>query len=211
MYVGTLLLVMFVHMGVEEVFRLSLQLGERALFVATIMAFGGVLSNFLPNNVKHSLVYWRIRNVLSGHRCRKVCERDPRLSSDELKRRWPELFVDKMRANEQNAYWYSDIYLSVRNEPEVLQAHRSFLLYRDAATGQFLLLLGLLLWKVFSEVTSVQSLSMWSAALLLGAFVLVSQAARQSGDRMVTNAVAAALQSGAVTAECSHSAIIAKS
>ena len=101
-----------------------------------------------------------------------------------------------MSEDEQNAYWYNEIYRSVRKEPEVLQAHRSFLLFRDAATGLFLLLLGLLLWKVVGEAFPVQSVSMWSAAILAGTFVLVSLAARQSGDRMVANAAAVALLPG---------------
>ena len=193
MYVGTLLLVAFVHWGVEEVFTFSLQLGEQVLVVAAITAFGGVLSNFLPNHLKHPLVYWRFRNVLSGHRCRKICEKDPRLLSSDLQPKWPLLFLHEMKENEQNAYWYSEIYRPVRNEPEVLQAHRSFLLFRDAAASLFLLLVGLLLWKVVGEAVPVQSVSIWSAVILAGMFVLVSQAARQSGDRMVANAVAVAL------------------
>ena len=195
-YVGTLLLVAVVHWGVEEVFAFSLQLGEQALVVAAITAFGGVLSHILPNNWKHPLVYWRLRKVLSGHRSRSICERDPRLLSDDLQRRWPALFLDEMSEDEQNAYWYREIYRQVRNEPEVLQAHRNFLLFRDAATGLFLLLLGLLFWKVVGEAVPVQSVSMWSAAILAGTFVLVSLAARQSGNRMVANAVAIALRSG---------------
>ena len=89
MYVGTLLLVAAVQWGFEEVFKFSLQLGEQVLVVAAITAFGGVLSNYLPNGIKHLLVYWRFRNVLSGHRCRSICEKDPRLLSDDLKRKWP--------------------------------------------------------------------------------------------------------------------------
>ena len=103
MYVGTLLLVAVVHWGVDEVFKLSLQLGEQVLVVAAITAFGGVLSNFLPNDLKHPLVYWRFRNVLSGHRCRRICEKDPRLTSGDLERRWPRLFLDAMQEVEQNA------------------------------------------------------------------------------------------------------------
>ena len=193
MYVGTLLVVAVVHWGVEEVFALSLQLGEQVLVVAAITAFGGVLSNFLPNDLKHPVVYWRFRNVLSGHRCRSICEKDPRLLSGELKRRWPRLFLHEMNEDEQNAYWYNQIYRPVRNAPEVLQAHRSFLLFRDAGAGLFLLLVGIVLWKVVGEAAPVQSVSIWSAAILAGIFVLVSQAARQSGDRMVANAVAVAL------------------
>jgi len=196
MYVGTLLLVAAVHWGVEEVFAFSLQLGEQVLVVAAITAFGGVLSNFLPNDVKHPLVYWRTRNVLSGHRCRSICKKDPRLIYDALKRRWPRLFADDMPTGEQNAYWYNEIYRPVRNAPEVLQAHRSFLLFRDAAAALFLLLVGIVLWKAVGEAAPVQSVSNWSALILAGMFVLLSQAARQSGDRMVANAVAVALEHG---------------
>ena len=138
MYVGTLLLVAAVHWGLEEVFRFSLQLGEQVLVVAAITAFGGVLSHFLPNGIKHPLVYWRFRNVLSGHRCRSICEKDPRLLSYDLKGRWPRLFGHEIKENEQNAYWYKVIYRPVRNAPEVLQAHRSFSLIQGCG-GRFIL------------------------------------------------------------------------
>ena len=46
MYVGTLLVVAFVHWGVKEVFTFSLQLGEQVLVVAAITVFGGVLFEF---------------------------------------------------------------------------------------------------------------------------------------------------------------------
>ena len=193
MYGGTLLVMMVLHWGVEEVFVVSLRLGEQVLFVTGITAFSGVLSNFLPNDLKHSLVYWRIRNVLSGHRCRRICKRDPRLLPDDLERRWPKLFLSEMKEDEQNAYWYREIYRPVRNAPEVLQAHRSFLLFRDAATGLFLLLMGIMLWNVIGEAMPVQSVSNWSAMLLAGVYVIVSLAARQSGNRMVANAVVVAL------------------
>ena len=194
MYVSTLLLVALVHWGVEEVFALSLQLGKQALVVAALTAFGGVLSNYLPNHLKHPLVYWRIRNVLSGHRCRRICKKDPRLNFRDLERRWPKLFLHPMTENEQNAYWYQEIYRGVRNESEVVQAHRSFLLYRDAAAGLILLVVGLLVWILVGEAVPVPSVSFWSVLILAGIFVLVSLAARQSGDRMVANAVALGLR-----------------
>ena len=93
-------------------------------------------------------------------------------------------------------YWYKEIYRPVRNAPEVLQAHRSFLLFRDAAAGLFLLLVGIVLWKVAGEAAPVQSVSNWSAVILAGMFAVLCQAARQSGDRMVANAVAVALGAG---------------
>ena len=193
MYVGTLFLVAFVHWSVEEVFAVSLQLGQQVLVVAAITSFGAVLSNILSNYLKHPLVYFRFRNVLSGHRCRRICTKDPRLLSSDLERQWPMLFLREMKESEQNAYWYKKIYRPVRNAPEVVQAHRSFLLFRDAAAGLFVLLLGLLLWKAASEFVPIPSLSIWSAVILVGVVLLLCQAARQSGDRMVANAVAVVL------------------
>ena len=194
-YVGTFLLVALVHWGAKQVFALSDQLGQQALIVAAIGAFGGVLSHILPNNCKYSLVYWRLRNVLSGHRRRSNCEKDPRVLSGDVQRKWPALFLDEMGEYEQNAYWYKEFYRPVRNEPEVSQSHRCFLLFRDDAIGLLVLPLGLLLWKAVGEAFPVESVSMWSVGILAAIFVLVPVAARQSGDRMVANAVTVALQS----------------
>ena len=194
-YVGAIFLVSAVHWGVEEAFEFSIGLGEHVLIAAVITAFGGVLSNSLPNSVKHTLVYWRYRNVLSGHRCRTICTKDPRMHLDDLKHQWPDLFLHEMNPYEQNAYWYRKIYFTVRNTPEVAQAHRSFLLFRDAATGLLILFVGMVVWLVVSEIVSpVQSMSIWSSVVLLIVYALVSQAARQSGNRMVANAVAVALR-----------------
>ena len=192
-YSGTLFLVAVVHWSVEEVFAISLQLGQQVLVVAAMTSFGAVLSNFLPNELKHPLVYFRFKNVLSGHRCRRICMKDPRLLSADLERKWPMLFLREMRESEQNSYWYREIYRPLRNAPEVVQAHRSFLLFRDAATGLFVLLLGLLLWQLASEVVALPSLSIWSVVILAGVVLCLCQAARQSGDRMVANAVAVGL------------------
>ena len=193
MYVGTFLLLGLVHCGVEDMFTISRKLGEQALLVGAITVFGGLLSNILPNNIKHMLVYWRFKNVLSGHRCRKLCVKDPRLNLNDLKKKWPKLFLHDLEESEQNNYWYRDIYSPMENKPQVVQAHRSFLLYRDVAVGQYVLLLCLLLWMLVGEVASVPSLSIWTALVLAGMCVLLSRAAKQSGDRMVVNAVVVAL------------------
>ena len=192
-YAGAILLVSFCHWGIEEVFAISRQIGKQAILVAALTSFGGVLSHCLPNYVKHPLVYLRIRNALSGHRCKSICLRDSRFVREDLERQWPDVFLSDMKESEQNAYWYSKIYRPVRNRPEVLQAHRSFLLFRDAASGLVVLLVGLLLWKALSGVVSVPPVNVWTLAILVALIVLLSQAARQSGDRMVSNAVAATM------------------
>ena len=193
LYVGTFLLLSFVHWSVEEVFAVSLQLGQQVLMVGAIATFGAALSHFLPNNVKHPLVYFRVRNALSGHRCTHICKRDPRLRSDDLERKWPALFSCDMNEREQNAYWYNEIYRPVRDSHEVMQAHRNFLLFRDGASGLFVLSLGLLLWKGAAARISLPSLSVWSLVILAGVILVLCQAAKQSGDRMVVNSVAVAI------------------
>ena len=193
LYLATVLLVAAIHWGVHDVFELTEELGTQVLVVTAITTIGGLISNFLPNQLKHPLVYWRIRNVLSGHRCRRICERDPRLLADDLERKWPELFLHEMSEDKQNAYWYQKIYRTVRNEPEVKQAHKNFLLFRDASAGVFLLFVGMLFWHLLSEFVGMQSISFWSTSTLVGIFLLMSQVARQSGDRMVVNTVVVAL------------------
>ena len=153
------------------------------------------MSNFLPNSAKHILVFFRFHNVLPGHRCKRICEKDSRLCVEHLEKKWPELFVEDMDASAQNSYWYSKIYSPARNAPEVLQAHRSFLLYRDAASGLFILMIGLLVWRVLSNYFLLPSLGGWPLSFLLVIFLLIAQAARQSGNRMVVNAVAVSLRS----------------
>ena len=113
-------------------------------------------------------------------------------SARTLKRRWPELFAKEVQESDQNSYWYKHIYGPARDAPQVLQAHGSFLLYRDALAGLTVLFVGLLGWRVAASYWPVQHPTTWVLVLLLVSFV-VGQAARPSGHRMVTNAVAARL------------------
>ena len=192
-YVGTFFLVALTHWSVEEAFAFTSRLAKQAGVMAIITAFGAVLSNSLSNSAKHILVFFRFRNALPGHRCKALCKKDPRLSMKRLENRWPKLFAQDMEECVQNAYWYDEIYKPVKNAPEVLQAHRSFLLYRDAASGLFILLIGLLVWRIIAAFTSWPSLGVWPLLLLVGVILLLCLAGRQSGNRMVTNAVAVAL------------------
>ena len=163
--------------------------------MATITVFGGLLSNILPNSVKHTLIFFRLYNALPGHRCQKICTKDPRLSLKHLQKKWPDLFVQDMAKSAQNSYWYKEIYFPVRNAPEVLQAHRSFLLYRDAASGLFIFMVGLLIWRCLTVYISLSSPSLWSLIPLLGVILTLILAGRQSGNRMVANAVVVRLSS----------------
>ena len=78
-HLGALLLLAMIHWSVEVVFEVSARLAQQAFVVAAVTSFSAVLANILPNYVKHPLVYFRLRNVLSGHRCKRICLQDPRL------------------------------------------------------------------------------------------------------------------------------------
>ncbi len=191
-YFATILILVAIQVGMEETFTV-IQLGKRALAAVVIVGLGAVLSHLLPNNVKHVLVYLRLRNVLSGYRCKRICRKDPRILYTDLEKKWPKLFLHDMKEDEQNAYWYKEIYQPVRNYPEVIQAHKDFLLYRDSAAGIFILLVSLLFWRILEEFIDLPSLSTMSLLALAIGFLALCLAAQQSGNRLVANAVTVAL------------------
>ena len=191
-YVGTFAILASVQWGTQEAVALTAWLAKAGV-AAAMTSFAGVVSHLLSNSVKHTLVFLRLHNVLPGHRCRAICRTDPRFRMDDLERRWPELFAKEMQESDQNSYWYKRIYAPARDAPQVLQAHGGFLLYRDALAGLIILFVGLLGWRVAGSYWPVQHPTTWVLLVLLLISFVVGQAARQSGHRMVTNAVAARL------------------
>ena len=104
------------------------------------------------------------------------------------------MFVDAMEPSKQNPYWYRQIYAPVSGTPEVRQAHRSFLLYRDAVAGVVIFFGVLGVWWLAAERVGVPSPGAWPFVILVGLILVLSQAARQSGNRMVVNATAMSLR-----------------
>ena len=192
-YVSAVCVLVGLEYGSNAAVDVSDELVNHAVTLAGIMGLSAIVGNVLPNSIKHRIVYCRVRNVLSGHRCRKICERDARFDEADLQKKWPELFEDDLPSSEANAFWYKNIYWNVRKEPEVVQAHRMFLLCRDAVAGLVLLWCGLLTWTVMAWSTSWNGPTQWSLGLLLVVVLVISQSGRQSGDRMVANAVAVSL------------------
>lgn len=190
-YISMFFFICLIHWGLEYSFELTNNFVGSAVVMAMLTAIVSILSNILPNEWKYSLVFFRLRNSLPGHRCKKLCELDPRISMDHFQKRWPELFSDNMDESLQNSYWYREIYSPVKNRPEVQQAHRTFLLYRDAASGLCILLLFLLIWQGISTICAfLPSLNALSFVVLILMIGLLCLAAQQSGNRMVRNALA---------------------
>ncbi len=152
-----------------------------------------MLTNLLGHNIKHKLVFTRISNEMPGSRCHTLCKKDPRIDMGVVDTRWPDVFSEETSDSDRNSRWYRHIYKGVKDAPEVLQAHRNFLLYRDVFSGLIgvgLVVLGWSLWGPEDLFGAIKT----SVYVVLGVFALVSMiAARSAGNRFVVNAVAVAI------------------
>lgn len=192
--VGTIVVVALIQVGLKEVNDAYTALKDLGL-VAGLTIVANILASLLPADFKHKLVFLRFSDVLPGHRSKELCLTDPRLDNDTLAGRWPELFNDDMPPSKQNSFWYGKIYSPVKDTNEVKQAHRSFLLYRDALSGIFLLLLTIICWHLLAPDLPIASPSPWIYLFLLVTSFLMMFTAQNAGKRMVVNAAAKAINS----------------
>ena len=107
--------------------------------------------------------------------------------------RWPDLFAEETPEKTRNSLWYSKVYKQVKDEAEVRQSHRSFLLYRDATASIMILLSLAVVWAVLAGVSVIPAPSHWVVLMLAAEVVLFMLTARNTGNRMVVNAVSIAV------------------
>ena len=162
------------------------QLGISRALTATVMPVLVLLVvNALPHDIKSMLVYWKPRGVLPGCEAfSKYGPADPRIDMSALKKNVGTLPSDP---TEQNSKWYK-LYKQVANEPEVIEAHKLFLMYRDMAVMSLplIFLVPLSLYSV-----SIGQETLWLAAgLFLAQYLLSAFSARWSGIRFVCNVLA---------------------
>lgn len=149
-----------------------------------------VLTDALPPNLKHRLVFMRWRNPLPGHRCNALCAADPRIEPDQLTSRWPEVFGADVSDEARNARWYQQIYKTVQDNPAVQTTHRKFLLYRDATAGTLLLFLtAVVATQLIPQGSTLLPLvhASWTFTGLL--LIYYRWNAALYGNRLVVNAV----------------------
>ena len=162
------------------------QIGIGRVLTTTVMPVVVLLIvNVLPHDVKSMLVYWKPLGVLPGSEAfTKYGPRDPRIDMAALKKNVGAL---PRESTEQNTKWYK-LYKQVPNEPEVQEAHKLFLMYRDMAV------LSLPLMALVPLSLNVASVSNSTLALAAGLFVvqylLTALSARWSGIRFVCNVLA---------------------
>lgn len=162
------------------------QIGIGRVLTTTVMPVVVLLIvNVLPHDVKSMLVYWKPLGVLPGCEAfTKYGPRDPRIDMAVLKKNVGTLPTE---ATEQNSKWYK-LYKQVPNEPEVQEAHKLFLMYRDMAV------LSLPLVALVPLSLNVAGVSNSTLAMAAGLFViqylLTALSARWSGIRFVCNVLA---------------------
>jgi len=157
----------------------------RVLTTTVIPVVVLLIVNVLPHDVKSMLVYWKPLGVLPG--CEvftKYGPRDPRIDMVALKKN---VGTFPTESAEQNSKWYK-LYKQVPNEPEVWEAHKLFLMYRDMAVLSLpLVVLVPLSLNVAGASNSTLALA---AGLFIIQYLLTALSARWSGIRFVCNVLA---------------------
>lgn len=143
------------------------------------------LNDLLPSGAKASIVFWRLKDVLPGHRAfSKHADVDPRIDMVALKGRIGE-FPQSPR--DQNTTWYR-LYQKHQSNVSVSDAHKRFLLFRDSAS------LTLLIFVITSVAVILVGIPSSLQAMLLGGlliqFLWLALSARNTGVRLVQNVLA---------------------
>lgn len=157
----------------------------RVLATALVPVLVLLLVNILPDKMKTMLVYWKPYGWLPGSEVfTNFAVKDARGDMETLAKNVGLLPLEPRKQNER---WYQ-LYKMVDDRTEVVNAHRTFLMYRDMAVLSLAFggLSSLLLY-----VADVPKGVAWAAVLLfLAQYILTSLSARWSGIRFVCNVVA---------------------
>lgn len=155
------------------------------LFAAVGPLIAVFLNDLLPSNTKASIVFWRFKDALPGHRAfSEHAESDPRIDMAVLKKKIGE-FPQSPR--DQNTCWYR-LYQKHQSNVIIKDSHKRFLLFRDSCS------LTLLIIAIAGIASTMSRVSLGVQALLLGGlavqFFWLTLSARNTGIRLVQNVLA---------------------
>lgn len=104
------------------------RIGGAGLISALFWLGAAWFKDVLPRSAKEIFVFWRLKNRMPAHRVFDT-QRDNRID-------WPKIRtaggVPTLSPQEQNALWYG-WYKAHRDDPSILQSHKSYLAFRDLA------------------------------------------------------------------------------
>lgn len=143
------------------------------------------LNDLLPSNAKASIVFWRFKDALPGHRAfSEYAEADPRINMAVLKKKIGE-FPQSPR--DQNTCWYR-LLQAHQSNVIVGDAHKRFLLFRDSSS------LTLLILVIVGIATALPGVRLALQSMLIGGlaaqFLWLSLSARNTGIRLVQSVLA---------------------
>lgn len=141
-----------------------------------------ILAGVLGDTGKARVVFWRLRNPLPGCRAfTRFVHEDPRINSAALMAKLGEFPAEP---RQQNALWYK-LYKLQAEKATVAHAHKVYLLTRDLAAVSAVLLC---LFSVAVIVSNMAlRLKLGYTGYLLFQYVITAVAARNYGNRFVTN------------------------
>ncbi len=181
--VDALVCVLVAEPAIVTDFQLSKALALRALVIGAAPVLVLMLTSLLSADAKAVLVYWRLSEVLPGHRAFSVhAPKDTRIDLKRL-RKHVGPFPDN--ANEQDKLWFR-LYSMVGTEITVVEPHKLYLLFRDIAALSLILIPVALLAMWLSE-----SINIGKAAAVVTLFAIQylasALAARNNGFRLITS------------------------
>ena len=143
------------------------------------------LSGVIPREWKFILVIWKLRNAKHASEAfTKWMFKDDRIDAKAFQNRYKNL---PTTPKEQNILWYK-IYKKHQEKPSVIDAHKSFLFFRDLATISFIFML---LFGLYVLVRAdYSSCSFITFLIFLSEYVFFSISARNCGTRFVRNVLA---------------------
>ncbi len=160
-------------------------LAMRALVMVCAPVVVLLLNPLLPSSFKAVLIFWRLHDVLPGHRAfSKYALVDSRIDLAKLKKNVGAFPTDP---KEQNSKWYG-LFKKVESDPSIQQVHRQFLLLRDLAALSLLLLAAIGLAFAVGAIDSTHASS--AALLFLVQYLLSAIGARLQGVGFVTSVLA---------------------
>lgn len=143
------------------------------------------LNDLLPSNAKASIVFWRIKDALPGHRAfSEHAETDPRIDIAALKKK---IGYIPQSAREQNASWYR-LFQKHQSNVVVNDSHKRFLIFRDSASLTLLILLIAWIASALSKVPFGPQAVVVGGLMIQ--FLWLSISARNTGIRLVQNVLA---------------------
>jgi len=155
------------------------------LFAAAGPLVAVFLNDLLPSNAKASIVFWRIKDALPGHRAfSEHAEGDPRIDIAALKKRVGEF---PQNPRDQNSCWYK-LFQKHQSNVIVSDSHKRFLLFRDSSSLTLLILA--IAWIASVLAGAPAGLQATVVGGLAVQFLWLAISARNTGIRLVQNVLA---------------------